>query len=60
MFQASNTIGLDPILQGIEPKVTPEMNAKLSQPFTAMEVELVLKQMKPLTALGPDGMPPLF
>ena len=30
MFQASNTIGLDPILQGIEPKVTPEMNAELS------------------------------
>ena len=30
MFQASNTIGLDPILQGIEPKATPKMNAELS------------------------------
>ena len=30
MFQASNTIELDPILQGIEPKVTPKMNAELS------------------------------
>ena len=36
------------------------MNAELSQPFTTMEVELALKQMKPLTAPGPDGMPPLF
>nr|POE81551.1 sugar transporter erd6-like 5 [Quercus suber] len=40
MFQASNTTGLDPILQGIELKVTPEMNVELSQPFMAMEVEL--------------------
>ena len=26
----------------------------------AMEVELALKKMKPLTAPGPNGMPPLF
>ena len=60
MFQASNIIKLNLILQGIEPKVTPEMNAELSQPFMTMEVELALKQMKPLTAPGPDGMPLLF
>ena len=33
------------------------MNAEISQPFTTMEVELALKQMKPLTAPGPDDMP---
>ena len=60
MFQASNAFSLDPILQGIALKVTPQMNAGLTQPFTAMEVEQALKQMKPLTAPGPDGMPPLF
>ena len=36
------------------------MNAELNQPFTAMEVEQALKQMKPMTAPGPDGMPPIF
>ena len=36
------------------------MNAELIWPFFALEVKQSLKQMKPLTAPGPDGMPPLF
>ena len=36
------------------------MNADLTRSFTAMEVEQALKQMKPMTALGPDGMPPIL
>lgn len=39
MFQSTNTTGLDPILQGIKPKVTPQMNADLTCPFTAIKVE---------------------
>ena len=36
------------------------MNNELSAPFQRSEVDLALKQMNPLKALGPDGMPPLF
>ena len=36
------------------------MNFELIRNFTAEEVEFALKQMKPLTALGPDGMSPIF
>ncbi|KAL0008483.1 hypothetical protein SO802_009985 [Lithocarpus litseifolius] len=32
-----------------------EMNADLTGDITAMEVEVALKQMAPLKALGPDG-----
>ena len=36
------------------------MNASLCCDFKAWEVENALKQMAPLKAPGPDGMPPLF
>ena len=36
------------------------MNAALVAPFRDDEVKETLKQMAPLKALGPDGMPPLF
>ena len=36
------------------------MNADLTREFTADEVEFALKQMKPLTAPGSDGMSPIF
>ena len=48
------------MLDAIQPKVTERMNSTLTQDFHAMEVEKALKQMHPLTAPGPDGMPPLF
>ena len=48
------------ILQGIETKVTPQMNAELTSEFAAIEVEQALKQMRPLSAPGPDGMSPIF
>ena len=54
IFQLANPVGFDPILQGIEPKVTTQMNADLTRPFTAMEVEKALKQMKPMTAPSLD------
>lgn len=59
LFQTANTSSLDLILQGMELKVSNQMNAALIQPFT-VEVEQALKQMKPMTAPGPDSMPPLF
>ena len=36
------------------------MNSTLTENFQAWEVECAIKQMAPLKALGPDGMPPLF
>lgn len=48
------------ILQGVECKVTPAMNAYLTKDFTIGEVEQAIKQMKAMTEPGPDGMPPLF
>ena len=36
------------------------MNQNLIKDFTPIEVKVALKQMYPLKALGPDGMPPLF
>ena len=36
------------------------MNVDLIHDFIAHEVDQALKQMKPLTALRPDGMPPIF
>ena len=44
----------------VHSKVTERMNTTLTQDFRVMEVEKALKQMHPLTAPGPDGMPSLF
>ena len=59
-FGNLSTSNFDSLLLGIEPKVTTQMNVELIRPFSALEVKQALNQMKPLTALGPDGMPPLF
>lgn len=59
-FTSTTLSSFDQILQGIEAKVTPSMNADLTCEFTAEEVERALKQMKPLTAPGPNGMSPFF
>ena len=60
IFTSTTPSEFEPILQGIEPKITHGMNADLIRDFTALEVEQALKQMKPLTAPGPDGMSPIF
>ena len=40
--------------------VTSEMNQYLLAEFTKIEVDVALKQMSPLKAPGPDGLPPIF
>ena len=60
IFTSTMPSSFDQILQGIDKKVTPAMNADLTREFTADEVEFALKQMKPLTAPGLDGMSPIF
>ena len=56
-FESSNlSLGLI----SMEKVVINDMNAQLSQDFMEWEVEAALKQMAPLKAPGPDGMPPFF
>ncbi|XP_050262817.1 uncharacterized protein LOC126707271 [Quercus robur] len=54
LFTTAAPSDLDPILQGIERKVTPQMIQELTREYTAKEVEVALKQMKSISAPGPD------
>ena len=60
LFSSSNPLEFAELLQAMQPKVTIEMNHRLTMDFTGEEVWVALKQMYPLRAPGPDGMPPLF
>lgn len=60
MFTSSNPTSFDPILSGVDARITPQMNVSLTRDFTTLEVKCALKQMKPLIAFRPDGMPPIF
>ena len=60
LFTRSKLEYLEEVVEVIPKVVTAEMNADLTGDFTAMEVEVALKQIAPLKALGPNGMPPLF
>ncbi|XP_075663122.1 uncharacterized protein LOC142632636 [Castanea sativa] len=57
LFTSSNPLSLDPVLSGVEPRVSSTMNDDLDRPFEASEVRVALQAK---TALGPDGLPPLF
>ena len=48
------------LIDAVQPKVSDKMNALLNREFQASEVEKALKQMHPMMAPGPDGIPPLF
>lgn len=60
LFTSSNPTNLDPVLNGVQPRVFRSMNEDLLRLFEASEVQRALKQMKSDTALGLDGFPPLF
>ena len=60
LFTSSNLVIEEVALNHMEKSFTNEMNAMLMQEFTELEVEVALKQMAPLKAPAPNGMPPLF
>ena len=60
LFTSSQPVVSAELLDDLQTKVTDRMNARLLQEFQASEVEKALKQMHPMKAPGPDGMPPLF
>ena len=60
LFALTNTQELDKVLECVKTVVNSKMNAELTKPYTWEEVDAAIKQMAPLKALGPDGMPPFF
>ena len=48
------------LIDAVPTRATYRMNSRLLQEFQDFEVEQALKQMHPMKASGPDGMPPLF
>ena len=51
---------MEECLNAVQSKVTDDMQEFLSSEFTAEEVKVVLFQMGPTKAPGPDGMNALF
>ena len=60
LFISSKPSKFAEIVEAMQPKVTQSMNAMLVREFQASEVHKTLKQMYPLKAPSPNGMPPLF
>lgn len=60
LFTSSCPVEFDEILDAVQPRVTHAMNTSLTREFHVGEVHKALKQMYPLKAPGPNGMPPLF
>ena len=60
LFTSANPNVLEPILEGVIPRVSRAMNEELLRPFVAEEVSLALKQMDADMAPSIDGLPPLF
>ena len=60
LFSSSHPSVQSDIFEAVMPSVSLEMNEQILKPFTREEVEVALHQMEPITAPGPDGMPPLF
>lgn len=60
LFTLSNPTEFDEILHAVQPKVLAFMNQELVRIFTENEVRVALKQMYPLKAPVPDGMPLTF
>ncbi|CAE6123705.1 unnamed protein product [Arabidopsis arenosa] len=56
IYSSSCRANLDQVLQHISPKVTPEINQKLTAPITEEEIHQALCQMNENKAPGPDGL----
>ena len=60
LFSSTNLQQNDAIANSINIIISDEMNAQLSFEFKAWEIHQAIKQMAPLKAPSPNGMPPLF
>ena len=60
LFSSSQPMEFEELIHAVQLKVSGEINADLAHEFHEGEVCKALKQMYPLKAPDPDGMPPLF
>ena len=60
LFSSSHPHDFERILNGVDTMVIEEMRTNLACPYTSYEVDVAIKEMAPLKAPGPDGIPPLF
>ena len=60
LLKTTNPTNFEDTTQFISTTISEEMNAQLVAAFNTWEVQEAIKQMAPLKAPGPDGMPPLF
>ena len=60
LFTSSNPHNIEEVVQFTNQVVSDEMNNCLTRDSSKVEVENALKQMAPLKAPGPNGMPPIF
>lgn len=60
LFSTADSNGVEDVVGFTGRCVTEEMNSALIANFSKIEMEAALKQMAPLKAPGPDGMPPIF
>jgi hypothetical protein len=60
LFTTSLPNQIEQVVGGIQQVVTGEMNELLTREFVPIEVSEAVKQMSPVKAPGPDGIPPVF
>ena len=60
LFTTTNLPQNEAATNSINSLISEEMNAQLTLDFKVWEIQQAIKQMAPLKAPGPDGMPPLF
>jgi hypothetical protein len=60
LFSANDNSNIPNCVDGLEQRVTADMNANLLREFTSSEVETALNQMHPLKSPGPDGFSACF
>ncbi|KAM1723207.1 hypothetical protein ACFX11_021819 [Malus domestica] len=60
MFKSNGEFPCDVILESVPKRVTQDMNRMLCADYSNIEIKEALFQMDPHTALGPDGLSPLF
>lgn len=60
LFTSSNPEDIEGVLNSVDRRVTPSMNASILQRYTPEEVRKALFQMHPSKSPDPDGMSPFF
>ncbi|MCI24354.1 hypothetical protein A2U01_0045537, partial [Trifolium medium] len=60
LFTSQVSTNVQETVNVVKNKINPNMYQMLSDEYTSLEVMQAIKDMKPLAAPGPDGLPALF